>query len=405
VTRFDYDPENLPECAAEPLSCIRGQENAQPVGSDRRCVSASGRYALEIGWSGALLWDNETHMLVTEFSLSDAYAVTFMYLSDDGRTALLGVDPKFGIPSSVIERPGSMRLFDTHTGRCVRTLLASGTEEVHSRTQKNHMFGSTKLTADRTGYFYPDYYKSNFWLRRPSMSASQPAWLLSRVQSYAGAQERQRIIQRCTSLAKEKLAQLEIGKALQAISQGYDAAAGHVPEELHKLNAAAGRYGRIQSIRGVSHENLTGAPPTASSTVKAAAPTIRFQNPESGDSRRYPMIEILDASKKKCLHRISFRDEIQVFPSVCFSPDLRHLYCLTSTISKNGSSSIHHRRQRRQNLRHGVQFFSAIGCGVSARRTIHRNRQRQGLFFYSVADGAKTAFHSIKDKDTGSGAI
>ncbi len=351
------------------------------------------------------MWDNETHMLVTEFSLSDAYAVTFMYLSDDGRTALLGVDPKFGIPSSVIERPGSMRLFDTHTGRCVRTLLASGTEEVHSRTQKNHMFGSTKLTADRTGYFYPDYYKSNFWLRRPSMSASQPAWLLSRVQSYAGAQERQRIIQRCTSLAKEKLAQLEIGKALQAISQGYDAAAGHVPEELHKLNAAAGRYGRIQSIRGVSHENLTGAPPTASSTVKAAAPTIRFQNPESGDSRRYPMIEILDASKKKCLHRISFRDEIQVFPSVCFSPDLRHLYCLTSTISKNGSSSIHHRRQRRQNLRHGVQFFSAIGCGVSARRTIHRNRQRQGLFFYSVADGAKTAFHSIKDKDTGSGAI
>ena len=406
VTRIDYDPENLPESAAEPLPHIREQVKAQLPGVSRCCVAASGSYALSLIGGCAVLWDVAEQRLVSKFTLSDAYAVTFMHLADDGRTALFGIDPKFGIPSSVIERPGSLRLFDTHTGRCIRTLLASGTEGVHSRTQKDHMFGSAKLTADRTGYFYPDYYQSNFWFRRPSMSVSAPTWLLSRVQSYASAQERQRIIQRCTALAKEKLAQLEIGEALQAISQGYDAAAGHAPDELLRLNAAAGSYGRIQSIRSVTSKNLTGAPPPAiNGTRWAAAPKIDIQNPERGGSCHYPLIEIWDAEKKKRLHRIPLKEEILAYYSICFSPDLRHLYCLTQ---RDKHSVGHHL--------YTIDIITGKLCGTAFEvygdklccvspdgHTIAINSGR-GLYFYSIAEGRQTAFYTIRDKDLGSGS-
>ena len=406
VMRIDYDPENLPESMPELTPHISEQVKSRLPGEGRRCVAASGEYALELAWSGAFLWDIAERRLVSEFAVSDAHAVTFMHLSDDGRAALLGVDPKFGIPSSVIERPGSLRLFDTHTGRCVRTLIASGTEEVHSRTQKDHMFGSAKRTADGTGYFYPDYYQSNLRFRRPSMTVLPPVWLLNRVQSYAGAQERERVIQRCTALGKEKLAKLEIGEALQAIGQGYDAAAGHAPEELQKLNAAAGRYGHIAGIRGVTSKNLSGDPPPAgNSTGRAAAPPISVLNPERGGSRQYPLVEIWDAAKKKCLHRIPLKEEIQAFYSVCVSPDLQRLYCLTQWDKHSVGRHLYTIDISTGKLCGNAFEVSGdrLRCVSPDGHTIATESGR-GLFFYSIAEGARTAFYTVKDKDTGSGS-
>ncbi len=404
VACIHYDSENLPENAAEPLPHIREQIKAQLPGASRFCVAASGGYALVLIGGRAVLWDIVAQRRMSVFPLADAYAATFMHLSDDGRTALFGIDPKFGIPSSVIERPGSMRLFDTHTGRCIRTLLASGTEEVHSRMQQDHMFGSAKLTADGAGYFYPDYYQTTLRFRRPSLSVSPPAWLLSRIQSYAGVQERQRIIQHCTALAKEKLAQLQIGEALQAIRQGYDAAAGHVPEELRQLNAAAGRYGRIQSICGVTSQNLTGALPPVSNGTGWASPAIDIQNPERGSPRQYPLIEIWDAEKKKRLHRIPLKEEIQAFYSVCFSPDLRYLYCLAQPDKLSVGHHLYTIDVTTGKLC-GTAFevFGDRLCCVSPNGHTIGIWSGRGLYFYSIAEGTRTAFYTIKDKDSGSG--
>ena len=405
VARTGYDPENLPESVEAPLSHIGEQGKAQVPVASRCCLSASGKYALELGWSTALLWDVAEQRLVSKFTLSDAYAVTFIHLADDGRTALLGIDPKFGIPSSVIEQAGSLRLFDTHTGRCVRTLLASGTEEVHFRTEKDHMFGSAKLTADGMGYFYPDYYQSNIWFRRPSMSISPPAWLLSRIQSYTDAQERLHIIERCMVLAKEKLAHLEIDEALKAISQGYDAAAGHVPEELRRLNAAAGSFGRIQGIRGVTSKNMTGALPPASNSTGVAVPVIDIQNPESNSSRKYPLVEIWDATKKKRFHRIALKDEILAYYSICFSPDRRHLYCLTQPDRHSVDHHLYTIDITTGRLCGTVFNVSGdkLRCVSPDGHTIAIESGR-GLYFYSIAEGRRTAFFTITDKDSGSGS-
>jgi serine/threonine protein kinase len=391
VTSISYDAENKPQSL--------DLRSSHP---GRRCTDVSGKYDLEAMGSKATLWENATGRCVHQINIDSGYAVGFIHYDAVEHTALFGIDPKFGIPSSVVERPGSMRLFDMHTGRCVRTLVAGVSEELPIRNQKGHMFGSAKLTPDTACYFYPDYYNTTIRYRRPCMTITQPQWLLCRVQSYAGAQESQRILQSMIGLAKEKLAQMQIADSIQAIDKGYDAAAGNVPEELRGLNAEVGRYCRISGIRAITSANHTGEPPNERQISSGEdVPIIEIENPESTSSHKYPFIEIRSEGKKKRVHRIPLKNEIVVYPSFRFSPDLRILYCVAQR-SKQDVYNYLYTIDISSGKVAADQFQisgNKVWC-VSPDGHIVVTGNYRGLSFYSLADGKRIANCSIKDKDS-----
>ncbi|HOG01929.1 MAG TPA: serine/threonine-protein kinase [Clostridia bacterium] len=391
VTSISYDAENKPQ-SLELRSSHPG----------RRCTDVSGKYDLEAMGSKATLWENATGRCIHQINIDLGNAVGFLHYDAAGHTALFGIDPKFGIPSSVVERPGSMRLFDMHTGRCVRTLAAGVSEELPIRNQKDHMFGSAKLAPDAACYFYPDYYNTTIRYRRPCMTIAQPQWLLCRVQSYAGAQESQRILQSMIGLAKEKLAQMQIADSIQAMNKGYDAAAGNVPEELRRLNAEVGRYCRISGIRTITSADHIGEPPDERQISSGkTVPIIEIENPESTSSRKYPFIEIWSEGKKKRLHRIPLKNEIAVYPSFRFSPDFRILYCVAQR-SKQDVYNYLYTIDISSGEVAADQFQisgNKVWC-VSPDGHIVVTGDYRGLSFYSLADGKRIANCSINDKDS-----
>lgn len=176
---------------------------------------------------------------------------SFEYTDETQCTKLTGTNPRNkGIDSS----PGSMKLYDLKTGRCIRTTMYESDDYVPVSFEERYKsnFGEAVMQPENGTYCYPDASHTTLYYRRPDMTSRPPAWLLSKVLPYSEQEDRQRRLNRLIREAEKAAGEKRMEEACSRTDEAWELAGTDGDERLRTLNRKLANACVIRGIRGYS---------------------------------------------------------------------------------------------------------------------------------------------------------